>query len=112
MRGVFLRGVSGTRTDKLEDPGDDLRENVIPGGNTGNYVGSTQSDALRTHTHRLESWSGQSPNGSENPNNAGYGAGGPYGTAIITKGPVEPSFAVSEFETRPRNVAVNYIIKF
>ncbi|MCP4134596.1 MAG: hypothetical protein GY754_26720 [bacterium] len=105
LRGVFLRGVSGTAG---KDPDAGLREPIKPGGNTGNAVGSFQGDAYQYHTHYLESWHGFYGLGPNNPNNAGYGSEGPYGENIPTK----RSTGDYSTETRPANAYVNYIIKY
>ena len=50
LRGVFLRGVNGTRIDGLGDPGDG-RNSEFTGGNSGNAVGSYQGDVFKAHRH-------------------------------------------------------------
>src|SRR5437762_393228 len=54
LRGMFLRGVNGSRngTDFL-DPDAALRTNVITGANSGNTIGSVQFDDLKSHSHNL-----------------------------------------------------------
>jgi Phage Tail Collar Domain len=104
MRGVFLRGVNGTRSDGLADPDDNTtyRINIFPGGNTGNAVGSYQGDMFKSHEHNI-AW--------------GYGffapPSGPYQMPIINAGfNGFPTDLQGGNETRPRNVYVNYIIKY
>jgi microcystin-dependent protein len=48
LRGQFLRGVSGAATT---DPDRTARTADNTGGNTGNAVGSQQTDAAEAHTH-------------------------------------------------------------
>jgi microcystin-dependent protein len=48
LRGVFLRGVSNGNND---DPDKDKRTERKPGGNTGDRVGSFQSDQFQDHLH-------------------------------------------------------------
>lgn len=55
MRGVFLRGVSGTSTDSFKDPNASSRGYRHSGGNTGNNVGSYQSDEYESHKHDASS---------------------------------------------------------
>jgi hypothetical protein len=77
-------------------------------------LGSYQTDAFQGHRHMLESWADFNGDGSKNPNNAGYGAAGPYGKSIRTfeitkyKDYGKPRIAK---ETYPKNIAVNYYIK-
>ena len=101
LRGMFLRGVSGTRADSFADPDLALRTNVVRiGQNVGNAVGSVQEDAFASHTHTYQGGGNQ-----VNPNNApAAGSGYPSG-----------SFPVSSAggnETRPANAFVHYIIKY
>jgi hypothetical protein len=101
MRGVFLRGVNGSRSDAYADPGDG-RTSAYPGGNTGGNVGSYQADMFASHSHIL-------------PWGYGYFAppGGGYQMGIINAG--FNGFATNPqggTETRPKNVYVNYIIKY
>src|SRR5204862_5941115 len=53
LRGMFLRGVNGSRSDtNFWDPDAALRTNVFAGGKVGNAVGSVQYDDFRSHTHK------------------------------------------------------------
>lgn len=104
-RGLFLRGVDGAAG---RDPDKATRTAIATGGNTGNNVGSLQSDAYQYHTHYLESWAGFNGDGSANPNNQGYGSAGPYGNSISTK----TSDGSYSTETRGKNAYVNYVIKY
>ena len=56
LRGVFLRGVNGARSDQFADPGDNRT--------TGNVVGSFQPDAFQGHWHDL--WGDNDSGGSLN----------------------------------------------
>jgi microcystin-dependent protein len=51
LRGLFLRGVNGTRLDRFADPDRDSREAANPGGNSANSVGTVQTNKLATHNH-------------------------------------------------------------
>lgn len=101
-RGHFLRGVADASG---ADPDKDSRAAPAPGGNGGNRVGSIQSDAVGSHTHRYHD-SGIEDSGSRpstpqtNPNWKPKG----------NTGTTEPNTNAGN-ETRPRNVYVNWIIK-
>lgn len=101
LRGMFLRGTSpGCDTD----PDRDNRHgpaNVLSGPKGG--VGSTQPCALQTHTHAYQG-----------PAQAQTAAGAETGAAMApvagqTGAPV-PAAAAGK-ETRPVNIAVNYLIR-
>jgi len=109
-RGYFLRG-NGTGTQN--DP--DISSRAAPPGGQGSSsgVGSIQSSALENHEHTYSSApapSATSPSGTA--------AGAPSVTSTLTTGGPVPGqgqtskVPVSQFETRPLNVYVNYIIKF
>lgn len=108
LRGRFLRGVSGTSGN---DP-DASSRTAISGGNTGNNIGSYQSDDFKSHTHNMQAANATAGSGvaaGSTLANAGsaYTVGGTptltpmYSTVTSTGGS----------ETRPVNVYVNYIIK-
>ena len=101
MRGVFLRGVNGSRSDSFADPDDNstLRINIFSGGNTGNALGSYQLDMFASHTHNYN----YTPlaNGT-----SGEGTPGPRTVESVA------TSATGGNETRPKNVYVNYIIKY
>ncbi len=99
LRGRFLRGVDGTAGN---DPDAEARSQGAPGGNTGNAVGSIQSDALVDHYHNYRS-----------------GAGVGQCPALTQNCPTEfPGFQTSgvrgvpaSTETRPKNASVTFIIR-
>ena len=103
LRGMFLRGVTGSRTDPYADPDAASRTNATAGGNSGNLVGSVQMDTFQSHNHtttlRIEA-----------------AGGGPYPNFLRDGGSVGsinyPSTSTGGAETRPKNVYVNYIIKY
>jgi microcystin-dependent protein len=118
LRGKFLRGVD---YDAGFDPDAGSRVALYPGGATGSNLGSYQSDAIQTHRHT---------EGSNTPSNSGTSMHGTYrsatGTVVygashavnfpsLTSTPLMqdgvPAPRVSQ-ETRPKNILVNYIIKF
>ncbi|MBN2738152.1 MAG: tail fiber protein [Spirochaetales bacterium] len=105
FRGVFLRGVDGEAGRDIDAPS---RTALNTGGNTGNAVGSYQVDAFEKHTHGYyDNWSTSDRDGDCNGschfdrNNEDH-----YRT---TSDPVSGRTAS---ETRPKNVYVNYIIKY
>ena len=106
LRGQFLRGVD---LDADVDPDADARTNRVTTA-LQKGAGGYQGDEFQTHIHYLESWYGQDGDGSVNPNNAGYGAAGPYSPGVPTK--TYNAAARHGPETRPKNAAVNYIIKY
>ena len=94
LRGVFLRGVSGSRSDQFADPGDNRTQ--------GNRVGSFQTDAFRTHQHTFS----YDPTG-------GWNAGGiRIDASDRAQQGSKSTSSVGGTETRPKNAYVNYIIKY
>ena len=97
-RGRFLRGVTGA---SALDPDAASRTAMATGGNTGNNVGSVQSDQYQSHTH------GQTGNT--------VASGGVANAAIVGSGSqttVNTTQASGGNETRPENAYVNYGIRF
>jgi hypothetical protein len=106
LRGVFLRGVNGTRSDGNGDPDAANRPGPANGANGGNAVGSFQADQFKSHTHTgsreigyAQGYNGSGIHGSEWTADTGRADG------FITD-------ATGGNETRPKNVYVNYIIKY
>lgn len=112
-RGRFIRGGDAMfgGTAATRDPDRAGRTAAATGGNTGNAVGSVQTDAIQSHAH---------------PNSAGYKRTGPYqgivgsaGGDIAVVGSTNGSNVADmgngdgrmTSETRPLNAYVNYIIK-
>ena len=110
LRGYFLRG---TGTGSQVDP--DQSERTVPPGGQGEAagVGSIQQFAMQTHEHIYDSAPAPAT-----PSQQGTAAGAPSATQTLTGGGPTSSLTppgnvkVSQFETRPVNVYVNYIIKF
>lgn len=113
MRGVFLRGVSGdSGNDEDAESRLVLNDN---GGNTGNQVGSYQGDAIRNITgstsgHTAATIEGVFELGTDN---LFWYTGG--GSINVFERPL--SFDASRVvpvgnDNRPKNVYVNYIIKY
>lgn len=101
LRGMFLRGVTGTRNGPdFIDPDAALRVNTVVGGNAGNAVGSAQMDMFRSHTH------------SYNPKVNNYADGRGGGGATPGSDSTRDTSPAGGNESRPKNVYVNYIIKY
>ncbi len=100
LRGMFLRGVTGTRSDAWQDP---LDGRVSRLGGVNLDVGSYQGDEFKGHDHAVPAWPSSFGPGERNAmfyrtdlnNGSSYNVSSRGGT-----------------ETRPRNVAVNYIVKY
>lgn len=116
LRGMFLRGVSGdSGNDQDAENRTRLKEN---GGNVGNDVGSYQEDAIRNITGQM---GGQEAYSICNPNTNGafYAVSGKYKGI---SGGSDNDNALMRFDAsrvvpvgsdnRPKNVYVNYIIKY
>jgi len=106
-RGAFLRGVDH---GSGRDP--DISARTPAPNGTGDGIGSTQGSALQDHRHDYDATT--QPAGGE----PGAAPGGVVVQAMqTTGGPVPPpatgqSLGTSQHETRPANIAVNYIIRY
>ena len=104
LRGMFVRGVTNTSTN---DP-DVIARYAAPGGNSGNNVGSIQKDELKSHNHITDAdsklpWMRNTQNNTNSVDGGGNVNYDPQPLPIIPAG---------GHETRPKNVYVNYIIKY
>lgn len=100
LTGKFLRGVSKNAdgTDRPEsDPDRDYRTS-INGGSSGNNVGSYQADELKNHNHDYILYAGK------------WGRASDAGAWTGNSSAKTSSFGGNE--TRPKNVYVNYLIKY
>lgn len=105
LRGRFMRGVDdGAANDP--DAGARIASNF--GGNTGDSVGSLQDDAFQSHTHNAAGRLDGSSLGSGSPSSYPL----PTTTVIGSPIPWSPLANAGGNETRPKNVYVNYIIKY
>ena len=115
LRGMFLRGVSG---DSENDP--DAADRVVlhdNGGNTGNNVGSYQADAIRNITGSFMSSSVWPSQGQGFVSFEITGAGGGQDGSGWDSRTAIFSYDASRVvpvggDNRPKNVYVNYIIKY
>ena len=112
LRGVFLRGVDSSNMSSPfssgRDPDVNLRTAMNIGGNVGNNVGSYQGDDYKAHNHQQRLMYSTTPGSTNNDHLLGscgsvpsYSASGTY---TLNSG--------SSTETRPKNAAVYYIIKY
>ncbi|MFT5917360.1 MAG: microcystin-dependent protein [Flammeovirgaceae bacterium] len=137
LRGQFLRGVD-TRTSGNNDPDATTRVASASGGNTGAKVGTTQGEETKLHAHSVvgntesdgaHEHTNQETGRADNDDNDGVGdyiggRGSSFnntqgGTGFITNNGSAHSHAINftsgstgNLETRPKNVAVLYIIKY
>lgn len=110
-RGLFLRGTNGASG---MDP--DVSSRVSPkrGQGTKDGVGSLQYDALQTHKHQYN----KVPQKQGQQTVLASGQGQPEFVSIdlteepISEMPPQENTVRTGVETRPKNVSVNYIIKY
>jgi microcystin-dependent protein len=114
LRGLFLRGVNGTRTTFTQvstnfvDTDVLSRTNGPAGGNIGNAVGSLETDEMTAHTHNIDdhfpecNWS----------NGRGRFFTDGQSVANLQHPTTTQSVIAGNTETRPKNAYVNYIIKY
>jgi len=117
LRGMFLRGVAGT--DTVGDPDAGTRLANAHGGNSGNNVGSYQGDAIRNITGSFVAGQRWMYNESTTgPFTATQNAAGTtYEHHAQYTGNIRYMFNANNSvptgsDNRPKNVAVNYIIKY
>jgi hypothetical protein len=120
LRGVFLRGKNGDRRDAYADPdvGPGVRH-ALQGGNSGNHVGSFQSDSFEAHNHKVYSTT-EGGSGEINRRVPSPFSDSTVWTTTFTRSDsltdlyageeLQPAKATTE--TRPKNAYVNYIIKY
>ncbi|MDH4320759.1 MAG: phage tail protein [Desulfobulbaceae bacterium] len=108
-RGYFLRGVA---TDSNVDKGlAERKKNPGPGATgTADGLGSVQEGMVQMHEHQYENYPGKGAapgnTGTVNPSTPQQ----PYTTGLYSDSSGAQS--LSGTETRPVNVAINYIIKY
>lgn len=104
-RGLFLRGVdAGAGVDPQSG-----ERMAASGSGTDGGPGSLQMDALHEHQHALTP--GQIPAGDAAPLMVALPESAAAGQAG-TDNPITPQDRVSADETRPRNIAFHFIIKY
>jgi microcystin-dependent protein len=138
LQGLFLRGVDPS---ERRDPDAKKRTASHEGGNTGDVVGTLEEDMFKEHNHKdstfadqahqhwlpigsaknqttiwtsdPEKWGTRVVNDGGNSVSAFYAPGGPRRESMSDR-PTKTATITLEGgkETRPKNVSVNYIIKF
>jgi microcystin-dependent protein len=111
-RGVFLRGLND---QSGRDPEASQRRSMGEHGtgNAGDAIGSFQDDALQTHGHSVtNTFKATGTNNTRDVSNGGdhYNSDPRYAQSVVTVN--EPTGARVAGETRPKNVAVRWMIKF
>ncbi|MBR6068145.1 MAG: tail fiber protein, partial [Bacteroidales bacterium] len=112
LRGMFLRGVAGENLTNDADADSRLANNH--GGNSGNNVGSYQGDAIRNITGSIYCYGGFDGNtqsGALYSGNYGVRATGGDGGNRTLNFDASSVVPVGS-DNRPKNVYVNYIIKY
>lgn len=100
LRGTFVRGVDG---GAKRDPDANVRTAAAAGGNAGDLVGSVQDDAFRAHAH----------DAPHLPTTLHWAVDEVLKHQVAQWNGGEARTAeTGGSETRPRNVALHYIIRF
>lgn len=119
LQGYFLRGVSGASG---RDPDASARGQMATGGNTGNNVGSVQTEQIQTHLHSItdllhshntqtqSSGAGGAGVNVPPPQGGGAGVSGNFATTSSFTG-ISTTNNYTGSETRPVNAYCYYIIK-
>lgn len=111
LRGQFMRGVDGSAGN---DPDNATRTASNAGGNTGNNVGTVESNGIGSHSHVLTVLATCAAGNTPTTSNYIAGGAGTWGPGTGCGGFVNNTTSISSIggsETRPKNVYVNYIIK-
>lgn len=107
LRGVVLRGVSGSSADAFKDPDNTTRISRYSGGAFGNNVGSYQADELKSHKHPWKYY--------YEGDDEGFGSSNwefTWSQAGTIPDANQPVMATGGSETRSKNAYVNFIIKY
>ncbi|MFN8369566.1 MAG: tail fiber protein [Bacteriovoracaceae bacterium] len=118
LRGRFLRGTDDMGSGAAaRDPDRAARTAMNVGGNTGNNVGSYQDDAFQGHWHDVRMESPDYSIGTSGLGGAGGGGNLEYSyaqnvTAKTIKSDGTNGTPRSTSESRPKNVYVNFIVRF
>jgi microcystin-dependent protein len=115
LRGLFFRGVNGTRTNFVQtsttfvDPDVLSRTDGLAGGNRGNAVGSMETDQFTSHRHDSGGNTGSNTDTTRFPTDINAGRGMYFSSGYAAGADTS---ATGGAETRPKNAYVNYIIKY
>ncbi|MFY0629711.1 MAG: tail fiber protein [Flavobacteriaceae bacterium] len=104
LRGQFLRGVGA------DDDEASLENRTAAKGGTTTGVGSTQNDALQTHEHTYTEPTGTPAPGENGAGTATVNKNAETSPPITTPGTSDVK--ISQYETRPVNIFINYLIKY
>jgi microcystin-dependent protein len=113
-RGLFLRGFD---QGNGADPNGAARTAMNAGGNTGDEVGTVESDAFASHAHSVTDPGHTHTYVAANLGQGANGGGATFPTNIATNHTTQVSPTgitiqpTGGSETRPKNAAVNYLIK-
>jgi microcystin-dependent protein len=99
LRGRFIRGWDNAAG---RDPDAATRTAINTGGNTGDNIFSLQDEEFKAHTH----------NQTDNVSGTGTGAIQPVGGNSAVNTGSRATSSTGGNETRPKNVNVNFIIKY
>lgn len=117
LRGMFLRGLAGS--DTVGDPDANRRLANARGGNSGNNVGSYQGDAIRNITGACGTFGGENRGNLPDRGALWRETGSCKNTGSDCNGSGIRSVNIDASrvvpvgsDNRPKNVAVNYIIKY
>ena len=99
MRGMFMRGIDNGAGN---DPDATTRTAMYSGGNIGDNVGSYQCDTLKSHNHTAAVYLFDTPDIPSAKFESSDGGSNDVAATYFTGGN----------ETRPKNVYVNFIIKY
>lgn len=99
LRGRFIRGVDGGGGNDTDSA---TRTASGVNGNTGNNVGSLQTDDVKSHNHGILSATNTTFGGTPSFSYLTNGQSPIYRSSNVTGGN----------ETRPKNIYMNYIIKY
>lgn len=102
-RGLFVRGVNADADDIYADSNVASRTSRYVGGQTGDGVGTYQGDELKSHSHPFVVYDVGTGPGSTLPKQANQKGEKPKTGETEVDGGTE---------TRPKNIAMYYIIKF
>ncbi len=106
LRGLFLRGINGSRKDTLADPDASNRIALNGHGLAGNQIGSVQLDALQSHDHAA-----LGRYGINGGNQATAWAFNTDGVGSATRSDGAWTAKSGGAETRPKNAYVYWLIK-
>ena len=112
LRGLFLRGRSGNDLERRDPDRDDRKENKgsRSQGAVGNRVGSIQGHAIAAHEHTYVHTTGENRLG-DHGGSSHFSVDARVPTSTTEGGKEKDGFNGGK-ETRPRNMYVNFIIKF